>query len=102
MSESIINQNSDGTITISGVTLQPSGSPLTGATVTGTLSTASGSVPSGWSAVSFADQGGGSYAFSYTASIVPAAGPYNLQVTIVKSGLTLTINHPVWVVPNQI
>ena len=91
MSKSTIYLGTDGSMTITGLTQQPAGTPITGATVTGVLSDASGNVV--WPSVSFSSIGAGSYSYVFAASAVPPAGTYSLVVTALYSGMTLTFEH---------
>lgn len=95
MSISIIFTGTDGTISITGVTSQPSGTPLTGATVIGTLKDNTGTVVTGWNGITLTDAGGGTYTYAFAASSVPVVGTYSFVVVISKTGLTQTVYHDV-------
>jgi hypothetical protein len=100
MAFSTMSTGSDGTLSITGVTLQPAGTAVTGATVTGTLKDSTGATVSGWNGVTLLDQGGGTYSYAFAASTVPAVGTYTFVVVITKTGLTKTVYHDV-VVQNE-
>jgi hypothetical protein len=93
MPSSNIYSATDGTISITGLTQQPSGVVVTGATVTGTLTDATGAPVAGWTGISLSDQGGGTYTAAFAAASVPPVGTYSFVVTAVKSGMTLTVEH---------
>ena len=95
MAFSIINLDTDGTISITGLTLQPAGTLVTGATVTGTLKDSSGNIVNNWNGISMADQGGGTYTAAFSAANVPQVGTYTFTVTATKSGLTLLAEHDI-------
>lgn len=94
---STIYLGSDGTITVTGLTQQPAGTAVTGATVTGVLKSASGSTV--WASVNFVDEGSGTYSASFPAANVPPLGTYSLTVTATKSGMTLVFEHDIIVQP---
>jgi hypothetical protein len=85
-----IYAGSSGTITLYGLTLQPGGTPVTGATVTATLTDHAG-VTLYWSAVTMTSIGGGNYTYSFTASSLPPVSqiPYPLTISITSGGYTL-------------
>jgi hypothetical protein len=93
MTFSPIYTGCDGTISITGLTLNPAGSIVTGATVTGTLFDSQGNSVSNWVNLSFTDEGSGTYQVGFTAANIPVTGTYTFTVTAVKSGLHLTANH---------
>lgn len=78
MAFSPIYTGTDGTISITGLTLNPAGSIVTGATVTGTLRDSAGNVVANWNNLAMSDQGGGTYPVGFTAANVP--GPGNLHI----------------------
>lgn len=93
MAFSSIYTGTDGTISITGLTLNPAGTVVTGATVTGTLTDPAGNVITNWSNLVMSDQGGGTYQVGFTAANVPTPDTYTFTVTAVKTGLTLTVEH---------
>jgi len=95
MASSIIYTGTDGNISLTGLALQPAGTAVTGATVTGTLKDSSGNTVSNWTNVSLTDQGSGTYTASFSGANIPAVGTYSFIITAVKSGLTLTVQHDV-------
>jgi hypothetical protein len=99
MTEMTIYAGADGTITITGLCLQPSGAFVAGATITTALTATDGSAVTGWSALTFTDQGNGTYTAPFAASIVPACGLYTLKITATKSGAVLPMYKRVKVVP---
>jgi hypothetical protein len=99
---SYIYTGTDGTISITGLTLQPAGTVVTGATVTGTLKDASGNAVASWTNMALADQGSGTYTAAFSAANVPAKGTYQFVVTAVKTGLTITVEHDVVVQDLQV
>jgi len=95
MAYSIINTGTDGTISVTGLVLEPAGTTVTGATVLGTLRDVNNAVVTNWNGVSLSDQGGGTYTFNFSAANVPPVGDYFFTVVVTKSGLTLTVEHDV-------
>jgi hypothetical protein len=49
--------------------------------------------------MALSDQGGGTYTAAFAAASVPAVGTYSFVVTAVKSGMTLTVEHDLVVMP---
>lgn len=94
-SASQIYKGTDGTISITGLTLQPAGTVVTGATVTGTLYDSSNTAVANWTNISLADQGAGTYTATFVAANVPVAGTYIFKVVATKSGLTITAKHEI-------
>ena len=68
----------DGTITLTGLMWEPTGTVVTGATITGTLVSATGQAV--WSSMVFTSTGGGSYTYSFTGASVPPLGTYSLYL----------------------
>jgi hypothetical protein len=95
MPSSYIYTATDGTISITGLTQQPAGTVVTGATVTGTLTDSAGNPVASWTNVGLTDQGSGTYTAAFSAANVPPVGTYSFVVTAVKSGMTLTVEHDI-------
>jgi hypothetical protein len=87
----LINTGSSGTITLTGLVLEPAGTPVTGASVTGTLKDSTGGII--WINKLFTDMGNGTYAYAFSASDVPPPSnqAYILMVNIASGANTLQL-----------